>query len=56
MYKYYYDNGNVKEHTKLIERKTIEREKENSTRVKIYKVYTVYETEEREEYVTTLIL
>lgn len=26
MYKYYYDNGNVKEHTKLIERKTIERE------------------------------
>lgn len=55
-YRYEYNNGEVKEHTKLIERKTIDREKGNATRVTIYKVHTVYVTEEREEYITTLAL
>lgn len=55
-YRYYYNNGKIVDHTKLIENKTIRKEKENATGVIIYKVHTIYETEEREEYLTTLLL
>lgn len=55
-YKYYYNNGKIKEHTKLVERKTIEREKGEATKVDIYEVHTLYITEEIEKYVTTLSL
>lgn len=52
--RYYYENGTVKEHTKFVGKRTINNEKGESTRVNIYKVHTIYETEEKEEYITTL--
>lgn len=55
-YRYCYGNGEVKEHTKLISTESINREKGNSKQVSIYKIHTVYQTEEREKYVTTLLL
>ena len=55
-YRYYYNDGKIIDHTKLIENKTIRKEKGNATGVIIYKVHTIYETEERKEYLTTLLL
>lgn len=55
-YRYYYDNDKIIDHTKLIENNTIRKEKGNATIVNIYKVHTIYKTEEREEYLTTLLL
>ena len=54
--RYKYDNGEVIEHTKFVNSKTMDKEKGEATQVMIYKVHTVYETEEREEYITTIIL
>jgi hypothetical protein len=53
--KYYYDNGKVTEHTTYVGKKTILREKENATKVSIYKVHTRF-GEEVEKYSTTLSL
>lgn len=54
--RYYYNNGDVIDHTKFVSKKTIEKEKGDATRVNVYKVHTVYQTEENEEFVETLIL
>lgn len=55
-YRYYYNNGKIVDHAKLIKNNTIQKEKENAMIVNIYKVHTIYETEEREEYFTSLLL
>lgn len=53
---YIYSNGETKEHTKYINKKNINKEKRNAKFVSIYKIHKLYQTEERPEYVTTLIL
>lgn len=54
--RYKYNNGDIIDHTKFVSKTTIEKEKGDATRVNVYKVHTVYQTEEREEFVETLIL
>lgn len=53
---YIYSNGETKEHTKYINKKNINKEKRDAKFVSIYKMRKLYQTEERPEYVTTLIL
>ncbi len=53
---YIYSSGHTKEHTKFINKKNINKEKNGAKFVSIYKMHKLYQTEQRPEYVTTLIL
>lgn len=52
--RYKYSNGIEKDHSKFISKKTILAECEDAKTVTIYKIHTIYQTEETEEYITTL--
>lgn len=53
---YKYSNGVEKRHTTFIKNNTILKECENSKTVDIYKIKKQYTTENKKEYITTLLI
>lgn len=53
---YKYNNGIKKNHTTFISKKNIMKECEDATQVAIYKIHANYKTEQKTEYITTLLL